>query len=281
MNKKNTGNQDEQEKARKLSEDEQKRLEAFEQLSEGMVREGYRRVELTVSIRKANWFAVLLLIPLFVVGFGLFFLRHHQITEGFHVYSFFIAMAVYLILVVVHELIHGLSWSIFAEHHWKDIAFGFMTQYLTPYCSCRVPLSKGQYIFGALMPLVILGILPMIAGILSGSILTLFVGIIMADAAAGDILIVWNLLKYRSEFCYESFTSVKNLLSMLSHLCFQNVHKCGIRLSLLLQERITLLKNLVVCHEMFKIRVIKLRDNKIQKTSTLIAPATDKLLISR
>ena len=54
MNKKNTGNQDEQEKARKLSEDEQKRLEAFEQLSEGMVREGYRRVELTVSIRKAN-----------------------------------------------------------------------------------------------------------------------------------------------------------------------------------------------------------------------------------
>ncbi len=199
MNKKNTGNQDEQEKARKLSEDEQKRLEAFEQLSEGMVREGYRRVELTVSIRKANWFAVLLLIPLFVVGFGLFFLRHHQITEGFHAYSFFIAMAVYLILVVVHELIHGLSWSIFAEHHWKDIAFGFMTQYLTPYCSCSVPLSKGQYIFGALMPLVILGILPMIAGILSGSILTLFVGIIMADAAAGDILIVWNLLRYRSD----------------------------------------------------------------------------------
>ena len=49
MNKKNTGNQDEQEKARKLSEDEQKRLEAFEQLSEGMVREGYRRVELTVN----------------------------------------------------------------------------------------------------------------------------------------------------------------------------------------------------------------------------------------
>ena len=199
MNKKNTGNQDEQEKARKLSEDEQKRLEAFEQLSEGMVREGYRRVELTVSIRKANWFAVLLLIPLFVVGFGLFFLRHHQITEGFHAYSFFIVMAVYLVLVVVHELIHGLSWSIFAEHHWKDIAFGFMTQYLTPYCSCRVLLSKGQYIFGALMPLVILGILPMIAGILSGSILTLFVGIIMADAAAGDILIVWNLLRYRSD----------------------------------------------------------------------------------
>nr|MCR4884220.1 hypothetical protein [Clostridiales bacterium] len=45
----------------------------------------------------------------------------------------------------------------------------------------------------------LLGIVPMLVGILIGSWLITLLGIVMADAAAGDILIVWNLLKYRSE----------------------------------------------------------------------------------
>ena len=49
------------------------------------------------------------------------------------------------------------------------------------------------------MPLVLLGILPMAAGILMGSMATLFMGIIMTVSAAGDIMIVWCLLTYRSQ----------------------------------------------------------------------------------
>ena len=112
--------------------------------------------------------------------------------------SVFGIMIAMLVLIVVHELIHGLVWSIFAERGFKDIEFGFMVKYLTPYCTCGVPLSKGQYIAGALAPLVLLGIVPMIWGILAGSFPVLLVGIIMADSAAGDIQIVWQILRYRS-----------------------------------------------------------------------------------
>ncbi|MBQ6564353.1 MAG: DUF3267 domain-containing protein [Clostridia bacterium] len=199
MNKQELGNQDKKEKARELTVDEKKRLKDFEELADRMVQQGYRRVELTVSIIKANWFAILLLIPLFVVGGGLFYLKNRGLGDERFISSLLIFFGAYLVLIVVHELIHGVSWSLFAEHHWKDIAFGFMKQYMTPYCSCRVPLSKGQYIFGALMPLILLGIVPMLVGILIGSWLITLLGIVMADAAAGDILIVWNLLKYRSE----------------------------------------------------------------------------------
>ena len=199
MNKQELGNQDKKEKARELTEDEKKRLKDFEELADRMVQQGYCRVELTVSIIKANWFAILLLIPLFVVGGGLFYLKNRGLGDERFISSLLIFFGAYLVLIVVHELIHGVSWSLFAEHHWKDIAFGFMKQYMTPYCSCRVPLSKGQYIFGALMPLILLGIVPMLVGILIGSWLITLLGIVMADAAAGDILIVWNLLKYRSE----------------------------------------------------------------------------------
>ncbi len=151
---------------------------------------------------KANVFAIILLFPVMALGMWLFWLKNGSLTGGIAFKSigglllFVLVMAV---LVVAHELIHGLSWSLFTPHRFGDIEFGFMKQYLTPYCACLVPLTKGQYIFGALMPLVLLGILPMAAGILMGSMATLFMGIVMTVSAAGDIMIVWCLLTYRSQ----------------------------------------------------------------------------------
>ena len=202
MKKRETGNRDQKELNRTLSEAEQKRLAAFEAQSENLKAQGYRRVDLTVSIVKANVFAIILLFPVMALGMWLFLLKNGSLAGGIAFKSigglllFVLVMAV---LVVAHELIHGLSWSLFTPHRFGDIEFGFMKQYLTPYCACLVPLTKGQYIFGALMPLVLLGILPMAAGILMGSMATLFMGIVMTVSAAGDIMIVWCLLTYRSQ----------------------------------------------------------------------------------
>ena len=108
-------------------------------------------------------------------------------------------MVLMVILVVVHELVHGITWSFFTENHWKDIEFGFMKEYLTPYCTCACPLTRGQYIIGTLMPLVLLGLIPLAAAIMAGSYLWLWLGIIMTMSAGGDILIVINILKYKSQ----------------------------------------------------------------------------------
>lgn len=199
MKKKEFGNPDSREKARALSEAEKKRLARFTAVSEEMEKQGFRKVELTISIVRANIFAVLLLIPLTVIGVVLLLWKNDQVRPVLGMPDLFILIAAFLLLIVVHEGIHGVSWALFTEHHFKDIAFGFMMQYLTPYCTCCVPLSKGQYCFGALMPLVLLGIVPMTIGILSGSMLLLVIGIFMSDSAAGDILIVWNVLRYRSD----------------------------------------------------------------------------------
>lgn len=198
MKDKKFGNPDVKETARELTEAERKRLERFEALAEKMKAEGYRRTDLTISIVAANVFALVLFVPLFIGGMALFILKNSAGAIDMGPSSVFGIMIVMLVLIVVHELIHGLVWSIFAERGFKDIEFGFMVKYLTPYCTCGVPLSKGQYIAGALAPLVLLGILPMIWGILAGSFPVLLVGIIMADSAAGDIQIVWQILRYRS-----------------------------------------------------------------------------------
>ncbi len=181
---------------RTLTAAEKRRLERFGETAENLRQQGYVRHDLTVSIVKANVFSVFLLIPLAFIGYGGYYLVHHTIEfGGMNPLVFFVLM---LVLIVVHELIHGISWSFFTPHGFKDIEFGIMMQYLTPYCTCLAPLKKSRYVFGSAMPLIILGILPMIAGIVLRNPAVLLMGIIMADGAAGDIMVIARVLGYKS-----------------------------------------------------------------------------------
>ena len=192
------GNKDKKETGRKLTEAEQRRLEKFEALSKKMEEQGFKRVELTVSIVRANVFAVALLIPLLIIGFGLL-IYFHRDGLAIRTVGMLTSLLALAVLVAAHEGIHGLSWAPFAKNGLKDIEFGFMKQYLTPYCTCSTPLTKGQYIFGALMPMFVLGIIPMIWCIIAGSLYLEFIGIVMTNSAAGDILIVRNILRYKTD----------------------------------------------------------------------------------
>ena len=181
---------------RKLSAAEQRRLEAFEKTSEEMIRQGYTRHNLTIYIGKANVFAIILMILLLVIGYGLYYLVHRHIE--FPRNDLVIIVVELLVFTVIHELIHGACWSLFAPNHFRDIEFGILKRSMTPYCACLVPLTKQQYLFGTAMPLIVLGILPMIAGIAFGNTSVLFIGIVMADGAAGDIMIIQRALGHKS-----------------------------------------------------------------------------------
>lgn len=161
-----------------------------------MEQQGYARHDLIIGMGKANLFAIVFLIPLCVVGFGLYYLVNHKL--GFSDFNFLVFIISFIVLIVVHELIHGLSWSFFTPHHFKDIEFGIMRPSMTPYCACTAPLKKAPYVFGSVMPLLILGVLPMIIGIVIGNSNLMYIGIVMSDAAAGDIMIIWRLLNYKS-----------------------------------------------------------------------------------
>lgn len=145
---------------------------------------------------KANVFAIILMILLFAIGFGLFYLVRRDFE--FPRNNLVVIVVALLALTVIHELIHGACWSLFTPHHFKDIEFGIMKRTMTPYCACLVPLKKEQHLFGTAMPLIVLGILPMIAGIALGNLSVLFIGIFMAVGAAGDIMIIRTVLGYKS-----------------------------------------------------------------------------------
>ena len=46
----------------------------------------------------------------------LFFLLHEDVT-GFRAGTMVLFLVLFAVLIVVHELIHGITWALFAEHH--------------------------------------------------------------------------------------------------------------------------------------------------------------------
>ena len=191
---------DELERSRRLSDAEKVRLERYEQKSAELEEQGYRRTELTIGIMRANILTILVGLPLAAVGLVVFFVANagREIRLGLADTNALL-LVILLVLVVVHELVHGLTWSIFCKNHWADIEFGFIKEMLTPYCTATCPLPKGAYLVGSLMPMLTLGIVPTVVAVATADLGLLFVGIVMTMAGGGDLLIVIELLKHRSD----------------------------------------------------------------------------------
>ena len=174
-------------------------MAAFEATCEQYLQQGYKKTDLTIGIVRANLVTLLIAIPVVVLGVLLFMWKNSTAAHFPDPQRAILLLVLIVVLIVVHELIHGITWSMFTERHFKDIEFGFMKEYFTPYCTCLVPLSKKHYILGALMPGILLGLVPTALGILLGSPLLFWTGIVMLLSAGGDIMIVMKLLAFKKQ----------------------------------------------------------------------------------
>lgn len=183
---------------RKLTPAEERRKAKFEALSERLEQEGYQKTDLCFSAAKANFMAFVLAFPIVLIGVLLFFL----INRDFRQFSFtspqiLLFFVTWIAGMVVHELIHGITWSLFSKQRWKAIDFGFIVKYLTPYCTCGEPLSFWPYVTGALMPTLILGVGVYLAGLFTGSYALALWGLLNILAGGGDLTILWRIRKHR------------------------------------------------------------------------------------
>jgi hypothetical protein len=100
-----------------------------------------------------------------------------------------------VLLMIPHELIHGLTAMVVGKAKWKDLKFGMMWKKCAAYCHYGVPLTVAQYRWVTLMPLILLGIIPSILSFILGNSLMLLYGMIGITVAIGDIWIAWLLRK--------------------------------------------------------------------------------------
>ena len=169
--------------------------------------DGFKEEKLTINLIWANIFGVLIVIPILLV-FGLpYVLIWSSQFEPDNIklllssikpdFIFGQTITVFVILlggIVLHEIIHGITWSKFTENGFKSIRFGVLWKMITPYCHCKEHLKVKHYILGAIMPSLILGVIPCVIAILIGNFGLLIFGIFFTMAAAGDFLII-NLLR--------------------------------------------------------------------------------------
>lgn len=153
--------------------------------------------DLSIPTTKATLLSFVFGLPLACLLMGLYLWRWGSIinlnsTRPISFLVFFISFLATLILgIVIHELIHGLTWAIAGHKPLSAIKFGFQWQSLTPYAHCPEPLEVNAYRLGGSMPLIVLGILPALIGIGTGNGWSMFFGFIFTLAASGDLLVLW------------------------------------------------------------------------------------------
>jgi hypothetical protein len=164
--------------------------------------DNFNKEEFTFSSRKATLEALMLMVP---IGIGIatpyYLLWKNSFTADkvrefiiqnplWIKYGTFIGLAVIIIGIVAHEIIHGVTWALFAKRGWQSIHFGIFWRSVTPYCHCSEILSVNHYMTGALMPALILSIFPSIISYITGNVFLFCFGFFFTLAAAGDFMII-------------------------------------------------------------------------------------------
>jgi hypothetical protein len=168
-----------------------------------MEQEGYTIKPMTVGVLKANILAVVVMLPFGILFAWIYYLVdptvNFSISEDKMLIALWAYIALMLVLIVAHELIHGITWGFFANSHYKSIEFGVIWSMLTPYCTCSEPLKKWQYLLGSAMPTLILGFALGAVSAALHSISLLCLSEVMIFAGGGDFLIILKMLLYRSD----------------------------------------------------------------------------------
>lgn len=180
---------------RRLTPREERRKARLEELSREMAERGYVRRDLLVSALQVNVLGSLIMLPFAVLLGWSFFAVNPLGRVEFRLFGYLSFLLALLVLVTVHELIHGAVWAAFVKDHFQAIEFGVMWQYLMPYCTCKEPLRKGQYLLGTAMPTLLLGGALGVLSVVLGSLWLFLLAEAMVFGGGGDALLIVKLLR--------------------------------------------------------------------------------------
>jgi hypothetical protein len=170
---------------------------------------GFEREEVIIDSSRANIRAFTLMLPIAcMVAIPYYLIWKDSLTfEAFRTFSHrydattasVVVIVVMIAGILAHEVIHALTWAMFAKKGLRSISFGMEWREFSPYCHCNEVLPLRQYIAGAAMPAIVLGILPSLIAYATGNFWFILFGIFFTAAASGDFMIIRLILKENSD----------------------------------------------------------------------------------
>lgn len=169
--------------------------EIFNQICGSMEMQGYQKHNHFFSKLQVNLLAILLFIPLGGLMALVLYLTPRQVPDiEIGIVEFWlIFLPILIVSIIIHEYLHATGWAIFCKSKFKSVRVTFCS--FTPMCACAEPLGKGAYIFGALLPFMVLGGGSLAAMAMVPNNYTYIAAFINLFLCSGDLLIVLRSLK--------------------------------------------------------------------------------------
>lgn len=184
---------------RKLTEKELIRKDCFEKLNSEMQQKGYKTKHITFNTQQAKPLCLLIMLPFMALAFWIYDNVNGVDLDCLSL-GFVIALLVLILcLAVLHELIHGIVWSLFAKNHFHSIDFGIIWSSFSPYCACSNPMKRWQYLLGVAMPTLVLGGGVSVVAVMTNQLLLFFLAEYMILWGGGDFLIILKSMLYHTD----------------------------------------------------------------------------------
>jgi hypothetical protein len=105
--------------------------------------------------------------------------------------SFPVFLLLFVISIFIHEGLHLLGYVWVGKVDKTAVKMGMNWKMLTPYAHCKAPLTARAYRIAVFLPGLVLGILPGLAGVVTGSFFWVIWGALMLITAGGDAAVLW------------------------------------------------------------------------------------------
>lgn len=121
-----------------------------------------------------------------------YWLIWHEIAflEAFTVFTLAELLILFVVTIILHEAIHGLTWVFVGDLELSAIKYGVLWKALAPYAHPRVALPARVYRLGVAMPGLVLGLLPSLIGMALGHSVLAGWGALLLSFAGGDLLVL-------------------------------------------------------------------------------------------
>lgn len=106
----------------------------------------------------------------------------------------FLLMIPYLIL---HEILHSISYCLNGAD-FKNITYGAHLEKGVLCCLCKQNITKRNILISLVTPLVVIGVITYIIGIITNNLILVYLSIINISGCSGDIMMFASLLKLKN-----------------------------------------------------------------------------------
>ena len=169
-----------------------------------------------------------LAILLFIVVGGLVFFMEYK--DNYVFYSDIVSLFIFMIIwLIIHEILHGIGFSIFKCVDKRSITFGMFLEKGIFYCMCKQNIPKKVILTSLFFPVTIIGVVTLIIGMIINSYILVFLSVLNIVSSIGDIVMIIYFIKVPSDIIYLDLDDPTSF-TVVTHTDISNLHVIGIKL---------------------------------------------------